>query len=231
MRRLLIVRHGKSIWNQESKFTGWTNIPLDNVGKKEAINMGKILKKQNLIPNTIFSSTLYRAIDTSSLINKNFEKSALIYSDWRLNEKHYGTLEGVEREKIRQKYGIEYTKKMRSSFHMLPPIVAEEVSETYSTVKMCKSASEYFEKIKLGESKKNVYDRVIPFYLEKIIPSIRNNDFPLIVTHKHSARVLMKYLKDINDKDFEKYKLPENKIIYIELDKNFKKQKELLFDY
>jgi len=229
MRRLLIARHGQSIWNQESKFTGWTNIPLNRAGKIEAINMGKMLNYYRLQPNIIYSSIMYRAVDTSSLINSELNNKALLKSDWRLNEKHYGTLEGIERSFIRTQFGEEYTKKMRADFTMMPPII-DRKKNTYDIVNMCKDADKYFEKIQNGESKKDVYNRTIPFYLEKIVPIIENN-FPLIVTHKHTARVLMKYLLDINDKDFEKYKLPENKIIYVELDENMKEKDSKLLDY
>lgn len=231
MRRLLIVRHGKSIWNQESKFTGWTNIPLNKTGKLEAENMGKILKKMNYNPSTIYSSTLYRAIDTSTIINNNLKEKALIRSDWRLNEKHYGMLEGVKRQNIRDLYGEEFTKKMRTDYNMLPPIINPIKNNNYNTVNMCKEAETYFNKIQLGECKKDVYKRVLPFFFEKIIPCIKNNHFPLIVTHKHTARVLMKYLKNISDDDFENYSLPESKIIYLELDENMKEKTFELISY
>tara|TARA_Y100000992_G_scaffold300489_1_gene269254 strand:+ start:3171 stop:3878 length:708 start_codon:yes stop_codon:yes gene_type:complete len=230
MRRLLIARHGQSIWNQESKFTGWTNIPLNRAGKIEAISMGRMLNYYRLAPTIIYSSIMYRAVDTSSLINSELNNKAEMRSDWRLNEKHYGTLEGVERSFIRTQFGEEYTKKMRADFTMMPPIISKRVNNSYNIVNMCNDANKYFEKIQNGESKKDVYNRAIPFYLEKIVPTI-DNDFPLIVTHKHTARVLMKHILNINDVDFEKYKLPENKIIYIELDENMKEKDSKLLDY
>lgn len=231
MRRLLIVRHGQSIWNLESKFTGWTNIPLNRTGKIQALNIGKKILSEDLKPSVIYSSILQRSIDTSKFINNNFDNRLDILTDWRLNEKHYGTLEGVKREFIRDKYGKEFTRKMRSDFTMMPPIISETVKNKFKIVNMCDDAKKYFNNINLGESKKDVYNRTIPFYLDKIIPSINNNHFPLIVTHKHTARVLLKYLCSISDKDFENYKLIENKIIYIELDENMKKNNLELIDY
>ena len=230
-RRLLIVRHGQSIWNLESKFTGWTNIPLNKTGKKDASNIAKTLNFYSINPSIIYSSIMERAINTSEIINKNLEKEVAINTDWRLNEKHYGTLEGVEREYIRNKYGVEFTKKMRSNYTMMPPVIDKTIKNQYQFVDMCNDSKEYFEKIKNGESKKDVYNRTIPFYLEKIVPLLKQNELPLLVTHKHTARVLMKYLHDINDKDFEKYKLPEDKIIYLELDDNFKEKDYKLLDF
>ena len=230
-RRLLIVRHGQSIWNLESKFTGWTNIPLNKTGKKDAFNIAKTLNFYSINPSIIYSSIMERAINTSEIINKNLEKEVAINTDWRLNEKHYGTLEGVEREYIRNKYGVEFTKKMRSNYTMMPPVIDKTIKNQYQFVDMCNDSKEYFEKIKNGESKKDVYNRTIPFYLEKIVPLVKQNEFPLLVTHKHTARVLMKYLHNIDDKDFEKYKLPEDKIIYLELDDNFKEKNYKLLDF
>lgn len=229
MKRLLIVRHGKSIWNQESKFTGWTNIPLNRDGKIEALNMAKMLNYYKLEPNIIYTSIMHRAVDTSQLINSELKNKAIIKSDWRLNEKHYGTLEGVERAFIRTQFGEEYTKRMRADFTMMPPIINKK-KNIYGITRMCKEAEIYFNKIQNGESKKDVYNRAVPFYLEQIVPIVKN-DFPLIVTHKHTARVLMKYLLSINDKDFEKYNLPENKMLYIELDDNMKEKDSKLLDY
>tara|TARA_B100000424_G_scaffold237165_1_gene202503 strand:+ start:698 stop:1402 length:705 start_codon:yes stop_codon:yes gene_type:complete len=229
MKRLLIVRHGQSIWNQESKFTGWTNIPLNRDGKIEALNMAKMLNYYKLEPNIIYTSIMHRAVDTAQLINSELKNKAIIKSDWRLNEKHYGTLEGVERAFIRTQFGEEYTKKMRADFTMMPPIINKK-KNIYGITRMCKEAEIYFNKIQNGESKKDVYNRAVPFYLEKIVPIVKN-DFPLIVTHKHTARVLMKHLLNINDKDFEKYNLPENKILYIELDDSMKEKDSKLLDY
>lgn len=229
MKRLLIVRHGQSIWNQESKFTGWTNIPLNRYGKIEALNMAKMLNYYRLEPNIIYTSIMHRAVDTSHIINSELKNKAIIKSDWRLNEKHYGTLEGVERAFIRTQFGEEYTKRMRADFTMMPPIINKK-KNIYDITRMCKEAEIYFDKIQNGECKKDVYNRAVPFYLEKIVPIVKNN-FPLIVTHKHTARVLMKYLLDINDKDFEKYNLPENKILYLELDDNMKEKDSKLLDY
>ena len=114
-KQFLLVRHGESIWNQDSKFTGWTNIPLTENGKHEAKMMSNQLKNHNLYPNIIFSSVLDRAIDTSSIIKNEINNNIQIQTSWRLNEKHYGTLEGIPRNYIRNIYGDLFTKMMRLS--------------------------------------------------------------------------------------------------------------------
>ncbi len=226
-----MIRHGESIWNQDSKFTGWTNIPLSNKGKEESQNISKCLIYNGIIPNIIFSSVLNRTIDTSNIIineiNKNgLNKNIPILTSWRLNEKHYGTLEGIPRKYIKELYGEKYTKMLRSNYYIKPPIIKDYNYENkYGIYRNC-----YYEKIKFGESKENVLERVLPYYENDILYTINNeNKFPLIVTHKHTARVIMKHLLNINDIDFEHYNIPNKKIILINLDDklNYKNHYEI----
>ena len=225
--RIIIARHGESIWNQDSKFTGWTNIPLTSNGKKEAEIIAHTLMKNNLHPNIIFTSVLDRSIDTSNIIkkvlnenNKNNnnnnddnENDIKIHTSWRLNEKHYGTLEGIPRNYVRDKYGVMFTKLMRSDFTMKPPVIKDyNYNNTYPVYKNC-----YLEKVKNGESKENVLNRLIPYYENDILYTLSENKFPLIVTHKHTARVLMKHLLKIDEENFEHYELPSKKILLIHL--------------
>jgi 2,3-bisphosphoglycerate-dependent phosphoglycerate mutase len=181
-KRFLLVRHGESIWNQDSKFTGCTNIPLTENGKIEASNIAYILKKNDLIPTIIFSSVLNRAIDTSNIIKKELNKNIEIHTSWRLNEKHYGTLEGIPRNYIREIYGDKFTKMMRSNFNMKPPILKSfEINNifsnanSYSVYKNC-----YLKKVKNGESKENVLDRLLPYYENDILYTINDNNIPLL---------------------------------------------------
>ena len=220
-KRFLMVRHGESIWNKDSRFTGWTNIPLTEKGRKEALNIGIVLKNNNLTPTIIFSSVLNRCIDTSNIIKKEFDKNIEIHTSWRLNERHYGNLEGISRNYIRKNYGDKYTQILRSNFNIKPPIIknieVNNISNSYPIYKNC-----YLEKVKNGESKENVLERLLPYYENDILYTINDNNFPLIVTHKHCARVLMKYLLNIADEEFENYELPSKKIIIVDLDDNFK---------
>ena len=234
LNRLLIVRHGQSIWNHDSKFTGWTNIPLTKKGKEEAKKIAHSLSEYNLRPNIIFSSVLNRAIDTSNIIKKELNsKQIQIHTSWRLNEKHYGTLEGIPRQYVRNIYGDKFTQIMRSNFNIKPPILDQEQinnienkQELYSIYRNC-----YFEKIKYGESKENVLNRLLPYFENDICYTFNENKFPLIVTHKHCARVLMKHLLNIDEHNFENYEIPSKKIIYLELDNNLKYKEHTFIDY
>ena len=211
--RIIIARLGESFWNQDSKFTGWTNIPLTDYGRKEAASMAAALRPFQ--PTIIFTSVLQRSIETSTIIQKEL-KSLPIHTSWRLNEKHYGTLEGIPRKYIRDLYGELFTKMMRSNFTMKPPVLKDQVpKEIYPVYKNC-----YLESIKHGESKENVLARLLPYYENDILYTLTENHTPLILTHKHTARVLMKHLLKMNDQVFEEYELPK-KMIVVDLDQKF----------
>ena len=215
--RFLLVRHGESIWNKDSKFTGWTNIPLTNQGKKEAAKIAQSLFANNLFPNVIFTSVLERSIDTSNIIksemNKLCQADIPIYTSWRLNERHYGTLEGIPRQHVRTLFGNKFTKLIRCNYTMKPPIIRDYVStNVYPIYRNC-----YFETVKYGESKENVLQRMLPYYENDILYTLSENKFPLIVTHKHTARVIMKHLLKMDDDEFEQYELPKQSIILVNL--------------
>ena len=214
MRRIVLVRHGESIWNQDSKFTGWTNIPLTNHGRKEATQMALAMIKQNIYHNVIFSSVLQRCIETSQLIQKEYRYMP-IHTSWRLNEKHYGTLEGVPRQHIRDIYGDKFTTMMRTNYTMKPPLIKYSTENKYPTYKNC-----YFQTIQSGESKENVLQRLLPYYENDILSTLSENQTPLIVTHKHTARVLMKHVLKMDEELFEEYELPR-KIIVLYLNETF----------
>ena len=205
--RFILVRHGQSIWNQDSKFTGWTNIPLTNHGRQEAAKMAKTLLHHNIFPTVLFTSVLHRSIETSQIIQREF-KQMPIHTSWRLNEKHYGTLEGVPRQYIRDVYGDAFTTMMRSNYTMKPPIIKYEVAHHYPIYKNC-----YFHTIQHGESKENVLDRLLPYYENDILSTLSENHTPLIVTHKHTARVLMKHVLKMSDEEFESYELPKQMMV------------------
>ena len=218
MLRIIIARHGESIWNQDSKFTGWTNIPLTDKGRMEAKKMAMVMKPYR--PSIIFTSVLQRSIETSTIIQKELylnNENIPIHTSWRLNEKHYGTLEGIPRKYIRDVYGELFTQMMRSNFTMKPPILKNlneidiSKSNKYPIYRNC-----YLESIKHGESKENVLSRLLPYYENDILYTLSEGHTPLILTHKHTARVLMKHLLQMNDEVFENYELP-NKILVVNL--------------
>jgi 2,3-bisphosphoglycerate-dependent phosphoglycerate mutase len=231
--KFLIVRHGESIWNQSSKFTGWTNIPLTENGKQESKNIGHSLIMNNLIPDIMFTSVLDRAVNTANIIKKELNGTnddIVIHTSWRLNEKHYGTIEGLPRQVIRNKYGTPFTDLIRNDFFTKPPINNDyEHMKSIPRFKVYKNC--YIDKLQFGESKQNVLERLLPYYENDILYTLSENKFPLIVTHKHCARVLMKHLLKISDADFQHYKLPEQKILLVCLKENLDYDKHFELEY
>ena len=214
--QVFIIRHGESIWNHDSKFTGWTNIPLTEKGKKEAKQIAKTLQSLNMIPDIFFSSVLDRSINTANIIRNTLNVESPIYTSWRLNEKHYGTLEGMPREYIRKEYGKKFTQMLRNNFYMKPPVIKknDRITTEYKIFKNC-----YFNTIKNGESKENVLDRLLPFFQNDILYSLNENKKPIVITHKHCLRVLLKHYLDLSDEDFEYYNTPDKSILIMDFDK------------
>ena len=224
---VLLVRHGKSIWNHDSKFTGWTNIPLIEEGRKESLKIAKKLRENALIPNIFFSSVLERSLESVNIIKYNVNPEGTMQTSWRLNEKHYGTLEGIERKKIREEYGGKFTTMMRNNFYMKPPVIRDlQTPSNYPIFKNC-----YYNSIKYGESKENVLNRLLPYFQNDILYTITENKLPLVVTHKHCMRVLMKFYLNMNDQEFEEYDIPYNTILNMVFDENFDFQHYKLIKY
>ena len=215
LKKVYMIRHGQSVWNHDSKFTGWTNIPLTDKGREEGKIIANTLINNNIYPNVFFSSVLQRSIDTSNIIKKEFKlhtdnTEISTYTSWRLNERHYGSLEGVPRQYMRDAYGDKFTEMMRSNFYMKPPVIKDiQNKETdYKIYRNC-----YYNEKKNGESKEDVYERLMPYFQNDIMYTLSENMIPIIVTHKHCARVLMKHLLELDDEGFENYNI-KSKHIY-----------------
>lgn len=212
--KVYMVRHGQSIWNHDSKFTGWTDIPLTKKGEDEGRKIAHTLAERKIYPNIFFSSVLDRAMHTANIINDEIKLKSKIktttYTSWRLNEKHYGTLEGIPRQYIRDEYGDKFTSMMRNNFYMKPPVIhnAPHIIENYPIYQNC-----YFETMKNGESKENVLSRLLPYFQNDILYTLKKDNIPIIVTHKHCARVLMKYLLKLSDEEFENFEIPSKTIV------------------
>jgi 2,3-bisphosphoglycerate-dependent phosphoglycerate mutase len=214
---VLLVRHGKSVWNHDSKFTGWTNIPLIEQGRSDARKIAQTLRSNNIIPTVFFSSVLQRSLESATIIKQSLNSDADILTSWRLNEKHYGTLEGVEREYIRNVYGNRFTSMMRSNFYMKPPVIKSIPQQTeYPIFKNC-----YFDTIKYGESKENVLTRLLPYFQNDILYTITQDKLPLVVTHKHCLRVIMKHYLSLSDEEFEEFDISSNVILILKFDEDF----------
>ena len=229
--KVYIARHGESIWNHDSKFTGWTDIPLTENGRTEAKVISHPLMHHEIRPNVLFSSVLERAINTSNIIKTHIEKETNtivpMHTSWRLNEKHYGTLEGIPRQHIRDEYGDKFTQMMRNNFYMKPPVLTDlPMQSEYPIYENC-----YYESVKNGESKENVLERLLPYFENDVLYMLKKDNIPLIITHKHCARVLMKHLLEMSDEEFEDYSIPSNHVLELEFDDTRRLKKSKFIQY
>ena len=230
MNNLILVRHGQSQWNKENKFTGWADINLTEKGELEATYAGELIKKLNINLDVFFTSELKRASNTMNIILKILNKSDKdVYKAWQLNERHYGSLTGLNKDEISKKYGKDQVKIWRRSFDTPPPVMD--------------SAHPYMKKINskiVSESLKNTYDRVIPFYNEKIKPLINSNKNILIVFHGNSCRALLMKIFNISKEKIVDLELPTGNPLLINIGNNrnilsykyldAKRSKEILFN-
>jgi len=210
MNNLILVRHGQSQWNKERRFTGWADIDLTNQGKSQAKYAGELIKKLNIDFHTCFTSNLKRAINSLDIIleSLNNKKVEIIRTEL-LNERHYGGLTGLNKDETIKKYGEKQVKIWRRSFDIPPP-------------KM-ESIHPYKNKIKsdiLSESLKDTFERVIPFFKEKIEKKLSEN--VIISAHGNSIRSLCKYLFDISNEEISKLEIPTGNPLILKFDGNDK---------
>ena len=219
--QFILTRHGESIWNKDNRFTGWSNIPLTQKGENQAGIMGKVLKNSKVFPHCIFTSDLDRCIETSRIIRSTMNADMEINQTWRLNEKSYGDCEGVSRDAVAKIMSKDYVRELRRSFFMLPPTLDIKHRYDFSDYQLKTCDHYYRQNLHVGESKEMVLHRILPYWYETVIPTIRNSMCPLIVTHKHGARVLLKYLGRLNLYDFDKLDIPNATLYHIKLNNEF----------
>ncbi|CUM67799.1 uncharacterized protein PRCAT00005505001 [Priceomyces carsonii] len=216
--KLVILRHGESQWNHENKFCGWIDIPLSSKGKEEALTAGQLIAQNNLDPQIIYTSKLTRSIQTGNIILEELKK---LYIDqiktWRLNERHYGKYQGVDKSKVYEELGPEKYQWVRRDYLGLPPQVEQgkdvSIDERYDFIDIPK------DKLPTGESLKMVMDRLIPYFTSEILQKnlIELNKTVLIVTHGSVVRSLIKYMNNVSDKDISKINVPTGVPMVFEL--------------
>ena len=215
MIKLVLVRHGQSQWNLENRFTGWTDVNLSENGIEEAINAGKELKEKGFTFDIAYTSVLKRANDTLTYILKELnEENIEINKSWRLNERHYGALQGLNKKETALKYGDEQVHIWRRSYDVKPPELTDD-DERYIEMK-----NTYTEYIPHTECLKDTIERVIPYYENVIKKSLLEGKKVLIVAHGNSLRGLIKYLDNISDDEIVSLEIPTGKPLIYELDDN-----------
>jgi 2,3-bisphosphoglycerate-dependent phosphoglycerate mutase len=217
MIKLVLVRHGQSAWNLENRFTGWTDVDLSEQGVEEAIEAGKVLKENGYTFDVAYTSVLKRANRTLDIILEELnEKDIPIHKHWRLNERHYGALQGLNKKETADKYGDEQVHIWRRSYDVQPPAL-DDNDERYLDMK-----KDYKEYIPHTECLKDTVERVIPYWESDILPSLKDNKKVIIVAHGNSLRGLIKYLDNISDDEIVGLEIPTGNPLVYELDDNFK---------
>ena len=196
MKRLVIVRHGQSVWNLENRFTGWTDVELSSNGILEAKNAGKLLKEKEYTFDVAFTSVLKRANDTLNYILKELnEENIPVYYDYRLNERHYGALQGLNKDETREKYGSEQVKLWRRSADVRPPELSIDDKRYPGNDPKYKNIPS--SKLPLTENLMDTIERVVEYWNSNIKKELEDGKNVLIVAHGNSLRGLMKYLDNL----------------------------------
>lgn len=217
--KLVLVRHGESQWNLENRFTGWKDVNLSDKGVQEAIAGGKMLKEMGLTFDVAYTSYLKRAIKTLNFILEELDEMYIpVHKSWRLNERHYGGLTGLNKAETAKKYGDEQVHIWRRSFDIAPPSI-DENSEYYAK-KDVRYKDLTDEQIPLGESLKDTIARVLPYWHSDISKSIQEGKNVIVAAHGNSLRALIKYLLNISNEDILNLNLPTGKPLVFELDEN-----------
>lgn len=219
--KLVLLRHGESLWNKENKFTGWTDIDLSDKGIEEAHQAGIILKQNNFKFDIAFTSVLKRAVDTLKyvLIELN-ENDITVKDSWKLNERHYGALQGLNKEETKTKYGEEKVQEWRRSFLSYPPSLSKSDERYPGNDEKYKDLKE--EEIPLSENLKDTMKRVIEYYNSDIKKELLSGKDILIVAHGNSLRALIKYIENVSDDDIMGIEIPTGKPYVYELDEELK---------
>jgi len=220
MGKLILTRHGQSVWNAENRFTGWVDVDLSKKGILEAKISGELIKNLDIKIDVSYTSFLKRAIKTLTTILKENDLDLKFNTSWELNERHYGSLTGLNKEETKKKIGEEQFKKYRRSWDTQPPPLAEN-DKNHSLFSPL-NASIPLGMIPFTESLKDTYKRVIPYYENEIQKHIKENKNVLISAHGNSLRALCKYLFKISDQKINELEIPTGNPLVIEFNANLK---------
>jgi len=217
--KIILVRHGESEWNKANRFTGWEDVSLSTKGISEAIEAGKLLKEEGLIPEVVFCSVLKRAIKTTWLMLEEMDAMYVpIEKDWRLNEKHYGMLQGLNKAETAQKYGEEQVLLWRRAFDVAPPPL--EISAPNHPANLPAYASIPSNELPSTESLKDTVERLLPYWNERIAPAIKQHNTCMIAAHGNSLRGLVMHLKGMSTDEILAFNIPTGIPYLFELDDN-----------
>ena len=217
MYKIVFLRHGESTWNKINKFTGWTDVDLSEKGVKEAITSGQVLRDEGYVFDVAYTSVLKRAIKTLWLALEEMDLMWIpVHRSWKLNERHYGALQGLNKAETATKHGNEQVLIWRRSYDVRPPLL--EVNDERYPGKDPRYQNLKKEDLPTAECLQDTVNRVLPYWHEKIVPSIKAGKKILIAAHGNSLRALVKYLDDVPNEEILKLNIPTGIPLVYELD-------------
>lgn len=218
---LVLIRHGESEWNKLNLFTGWTDVELSEKGKEEATNGGKLLKEAGFHFDVAYTSYLKRAIHTLNRVLEAMDQEYIpVYKTYKLNERHYGALQGLNKAETAEKFGEEQVKIWRRSYDIQPPALEPTDPRNPALQDAYKGVAK--EELPLTECLKDTVARVVPYFEEVIKKDMIDGKKVIVAAHGNSLRALVKYLENISDKDIINLNIPTGVPLVYELDENFK---------
>lgn len=217
MKKIVLLRHGESLWNRENRFTGWTDVGLSETGREEAIAAGRLLAREGYVFDVAFTSVLKRAIKTLWLVLEEMDLMWLpVYNSWRLNERHYGALQGLNKAETAERHGMEQVMLWRRSYDVPPPPLAPD--DPRNPGRDPRYAALAPAELPRTESLKDTVARFLPYWHQQLAPAIRAGQRVLIAAHGNSLRALVKYLDTISDERIAELNIPTGIPLVYELD-------------
>ena len=207
MKKVVLIRHGQSTWNNENKFTGWTDVDLTKQGEQEAAKAGELLKKEGFSFDMAYTSYLKRAVKTLNIVLDVMDLDWIpVEKSWRLNEKSYGMLQGLDKAETATKYGDEQVLIWRRSYDVPPAALEGDDERSPLMEKRYKKVDR--KDLPLTESLKDTVERILPYWENEILASLKDNDEIIVAAHGNSLRGIVKHLKNISDEDILSLNIP-----------------------
>ena len=217
---LILLRHGNSVWNQKNLFTGWVDVDLSDQGRQEAKRAGELLGEKKLLPDLLYTSVLKRAINTAHIALDQIDRNWIpTERSWRLNERHYGSLQGLDKAETLEKYGPEQFQTWRRSYDTPPPPIADDAEYSQAHDERYAGLGDALPRT---ECLKDVLVRMLPYWHSNISESLRAGKKVLITAHGNSLRALVKHLDDISDDEIAELNIPTGIPLHYRLGEDLK---------